>query len=197
MCFADLARHLCARRASSSQAEEAVQRLRHRLLTSDGVSPPRLLTYAGRGDLRAWVRVAAVRTWLNLERETARERSKPADEVLADRAVGDLELEFLKGSYRESFHRAFLESLAALPADERLVLKMHYLDKASMEEIGRVVGAHRITVLRRLERTRAQLAEDTKQRLSARHQLSGAEVESMLRLIQSHLDLSLQSALER
>lgn len=196
-CFRDLVSHLCARRASPSQAEEAVQRLRHRLLAAGPeASAGRLLSYSGRGDLRAWVRVAALRTWLNLERETARERAQPSDDLLVDRAAGDLELEFLKGAYRESFHRAFLEALAGLPADERLMLKMHYLDKASMEEIGRIVGAHRITVLRRLERTREQLASDTKRRLSERHQLTGTEVESLLRLIQSRLDLSLRHAFE-
>ena len=194
-CFRDLASHLRARRASPSQAEEAVQRLRHRLLVADERQGPRLLTYGGRGDLRAWVRVAALRTWLNLERETSRERGSSDDE-LARHATSDLELEFLKGTYRDSFHRAFLEVLSELPASERLVLKLHYLDRIGMEEIGRLLGVHRLTVLRRLERTRQLLAETTKERLASQLRLSGTEVESLLRLIQSRFDMSLRSAFE-
>lgn len=194
-CFRELASHLMARRASPSQAEEAVQRLRHRLLVPDGPQGARLLTYGGRGDLRAWVRVAALRTWLNLERETSRQRGTRDDE-LVEQATSDLELEFLKGTYRESFHRAFLEVLGELPASERLVLKLHYLDRIGMEEIGRLLGVHRLTVLRRLERTRQLLADTTKERLAAQLRLSGTEVESLLRLIQSRLDVSLRSAFE-
>lgn len=194
-CFANLTRHLMARRASQSQAEEAVQRLRHRLLVTDASEPARLLTYGGRGDLRAWVRVAALRTWLNLERETGRERGTRETE-LVENATSDLELEFLKGTYRESFHRAFLEVLGELPASERLVLKLHYLDRIGMEEIGRILGVHRLTVLRRLERTRQLLAESTKERLASQLRLSGTEVESLLRLIQSRLDISLRAAFD-
>lgn len=192
-CFTDLTRHLMARRASASQAEEAVQRLRHRLLVPAANEPARLLGYGGRGELRAWVRVAALRTWLNLERETSRERGS-REEELVEHAASDLELEFLKGTYRESFHRAFLEVLGELPASERLVLKLHYLDRIGMEEIGRIIGVHRLTVLRRLERTRQVLAEATKERLASQLRLSGTEVESLLRLIQSRLDVSLRAA---
>lgn len=195
-CLRDVPRHLQARRASAAQAEEAVQRLRHHLLLPSGGRPPRLLDYAGRGELRGWVKVAAVRNWLNLERETRREHVGVSDDRLVDQAAGDLELDFLKGSFRESFHRAFLAAVAALPGEERLVLKMYYLDRATMEDIGRVVGAHRITVLRRLERTRAWLADETKRRIAHEHALSGTEVESLVRLIQSRLDVSLRHAFE-
>lgn len=195
-CMRDLSAHLSARRASPSQADEAVQRLRHHLLLARGPAGSRLLTYAGRGDLRAWVRVAALRTWLNLERETKRSRGVQAEDTLADQAASDLELEFMKGTYRESFHRAFLEVLGELPAAERLTLKLHYLDRLSMEEIGRILGVHRLTVLRRLERTREQLSVTTKDRLQSQLRLSGTEVESLLLLIQSRLDLSLRVAFE-
>lgn len=196
-CMRDLSTHLTARRASPSQADEAVQRLRHHLLLSRGEAGSRLHLYGGRGDLRAWVRVAALRMWLNLERETSRERGAPAEDQLADQAAGDLELEFLKGTYRESFHRAFLEVLGELPASERLVLKLHYLDRLGMEEIGRILGVHRLTVLRRLERTRETLSNTTKDRLATQLRLSGTEVESLLRMIQSRLDLSLRHAFEQ
>jgi RNA polymerase sigma-70 factor, ECF subfamily len=196
-CFADLANVLRARRAEPAQAEEVVQRLRHRLLVAEPGERTRIMTYAGRGELRAWVRVAAVRAWLNMKRETPRHETSSSDmeEVLVAEASSDLELELLKGKYRELFRRVFLEAVDALAPGTRLLLKLHYLDKLSMDEVGKVLGVHRLTVLRRLERARQELSEGTKERLEVELRLAPPDVESLLRLIQSRLDVSLQHAL--
>ncbi|MCL2726154.1 MAG: hypothetical protein FWD69_17150 [Polyangiaceae bacterium] len=193
-CFADLSRVLRARRAEPAHAEEAVQRLRHRLLVAEPGRCARILTYAGRGELRAWVRVAAVRAWLNMKREAPLGTASPEDAFVTE-ATSDLELEFLKGKYRELFRRVFLETVAALAPGTRLLLKLHYLDRLSMEEVGKVIGVHRLTVLRRLERARLELSEGTKERLEQELRLAPPEVESLLRMIQSRLDVSLQQAL--
>ncbi|MBX3213281.1 MAG: sigma-70 family RNA polymerase sigma factor [Labilithrix sp.] len=195
-CFADLANVLRARRAPPAEAEEAVQRLRHRLLVAEPGQRARILTYAGRGELRAWVRVAAVRAWLNLKRETPLANTGPSvEDALVTEATSDLELELLKGKYRDLFRRVFLETVEALAPGTRLLLKLHYLDRLSMEEVGKVLGVHRLTVLRRLERARHELSEGTKERLEVELRLAPPEVESLLRLIQSRLDVSLQHAL--
>jgi RNA polymerase sigma-70 factor (ECF subfamily) len=195
-CFADLPNILRARRADAAQADEVVQRLRHRLLVPEPGQRSRILTYGGRGDLRAWVRVAAVRTWLNMKRESPRQDSGPSvEDVLVTEATSDLELELLKGKYRELFRRVFLEAVDALAPGTRLLLKLHYLDRLAMEEVGKVLGIHRLTVLRRLERARHELSEGTKERLETELRLAPPEVESLLRLIQSRLDVSLQQAL--
>lgn len=196
-CFADLHAILRARRADPAEAEEVVQRVRHRLLVPEPGEPSRILTYGGRGELRAWVRVAAVRTWLNMKRENpvGAATAESAEDVLVDQAAGDLELELLKGKYRETFRRVFLEALDALEPSTRLLLKLHYIDRLAMEEVGKVLGVHRLTVLRRLERARQELSEGTKERLEVELRLAPTEVDSLLRLIQSRLDVSLQTAL--
>jgi len=193
-CFADLAGLLRSRRADPAEADEVVQRLRHRLLVPNAPGEPtRILGYGGRGELRAWVRVAAVRAWLNLKRESPRHEAPETD--LVAEASSDLELEILKGKYKEIFDRVFLETVAALAPGTRLLLKLHYLDRLGMEEVGKVLGVHRLTVLRRLERARQELSEGTKERLEAELRLAPPDVESLLRLIQSRLDVSLQHAL--
>jgi RNA polymerase sigma-70 factor, ECF subfamily len=192
-CFSDLAAVLRARRADAAEADEIVQRVRDRLLVAPPGETPRILSYAGRGDLRAWVRIAAVRTWLNAKRET--KRTESTDDALAEMASSDLELEILKGKYREVFRRVFLEAVAHLEPPTKLLLKLHYLDRLSMDEVGKILGVHRLTVLRRLERARQELAESTKERLETELRLAPPEVESLLRLIQSRLDVSLQNAL--
>lgn len=195
-CFSDLGSVLRARRAEPAQVDEVVQRLRHRLLVAEPGERTRILTYAGRGDLRAWVRVAAVRDWLNMKRETPRhEASVDPEDALVNEASSDLELELLKGKYRDLFRRVFLEAVDALAPSTRLLLKLHYLDRLSMDEVGKVLGVHRLTVLRRLERARQELSEGTKERLESELRLTPPDVESLLRLIQSRLDVSLQQAL--
>ena len=195
-CFADLANVLRARRAPPAQADEVVQRLRHRLLVAEPGQRTRIMTYAGRGELRAWVRVAAVRAWLNMKREMPLANDGPSvEDALVTEATTDLELELLKGKYREHFRRAFLQAVDALAPGTRLLLKLHYLDRLSMEEVGKVLGVHRLTVLRRLERARHELSEGTKERLEVELRLAPPEVESLLRMIQSRLDVSLQHAL--
>ncbi len=197
VCFSDLVNILRARRAAPAQAEEVVQRVRHRLLVAEPGARTRIMTYAGRGELRAWVRVAAVRAWLNMKRERPLVGAdlRDEEEALVTEATSDLELEILKGKYRELFRRVFLEAVDALAPGTRLLLKLHYLDRLSMEEVGKVLGVHRLTVLRRLERARHELSEGTKERLEAELRLAPPEVESLLRLIQSRLDVSLQHAL--
>lgn len=194
-CFADLDKILRARRADAAESEEVVQRLRHRLLVAGPGEPPRILTYSGRGELRAWVRVAAVRAWLNMKRESPKHEVAQASDALVDEASTDLELELLKGKYRELFRRVFLQAVEALGPSTRLLLKLHYIDRLSMEEVGKILGVHRLTVLRRLERVRQELSESTKERLEVELRLSAPDVESVLRLIQSRLDVSLQQVL--
>ena len=204
-CFADLGHLLRARRADPGHIDEVIQRLRDRLLVAEPGSTPRILGYQGRGDLRAWVRVVAIRTWLNMKRERADGFGRAGgggrvegniEDVLAAEAGTDLELELLKGKYRELFRRCFAESVQALASGTRLLLKLHYLDKLSMEDVGKVLGVHRLTVLRRLERARAELSEGTKERLEMALSLARSDVDSVLRMIQSHLDVSLERALQ-
>ena len=195
-CFSDLANILRARRVEPAQADEVIQRLRHRLLIAEPGEPAKILTYAGRGALRAWIQVAAVRAWLNMKREAkTRNENSSVDDAFVTEATNDLELDLLKGKYRELFRRVFLEAVDALAPGTRLLLKLHYLDRLSMDEVGKVLGIHRLTVLRRLERARHELCEGTKERLEVELRIAPTDVESLLRLIQSRLDVSLQHAL--
>jgi len=49
-----------------SHLQEIKQQLRQRLFVHAGDQPPRIAQYSGRGELRSWIRVAAVRSAINL-----------------------------------------------------------------------------------------------------------------------------------
>ncbi len=176
-------------------AAEVVQSLRDRLLVPDEDGRAKIGDFTGRGGLGAWLRVAAVRVALNLERSKKREVPLDEDRVLAERAAGDLEIDHLKRQYRLEFREAFTAALEALEARSRNLLRQHYLDGLTMEAIGALYHVHRITVVRWMEQARRALAKETRRELGARLRATPRELESILRLIESQLDVSLRAFL--
>lgn len=180
-----------------TDAAEVLQLLRHRLLVPDADGRVRIGEYAGRGSLRAWLRVAAVRVALNLHRGRRRERPLEEDRELANRAAGDLEITDLKTRYRREFKEAFSAALLTLAVRDRNLLRQHYLDGLTMETIAPLYRVHRITIVRWMERARAALGKATRHELGSRLQVERTELESILRLIDSQLEMSVRAFLER
>jgi RNA polymerase sigma-70 factor (ECF subfamily) len=172
-------------------AAEIVQSLRDRLLVGDAAQGPRISQYDGRGDLRSWLRVAAVRQALMLVRKQRREI--PMREGLdAHLASDDPEIGYLKNLYRAEFAAAFRAAAEALEARDRNLLRYHYLDGLTLEQMAAVNGVHRATVARWLAAARETLVNDTQRRLRERIPGSETEIESLLRLVRSELDLSVR-----
>jgi RNA polymerase sigma-70 factor (ECF subfamily) len=176
---------------SSADAEDAVQSLRMALLVGDGVSGPKLLAYAGKGELSRWVRVAATRMWLNRKRAVKREVSDE-DVLMSEEAPMDAQLAGMKAAYREAFAEAFKTALRGLEPKERILLRQHHLDGLTMEQMGVLHGVHRLTVLRWIERVREKLATETRASMAAKLSLRDAEMNSVMRLIQSQMHVSLR-----
>jgi RNA polymerase sigma-70 factor (ECF subfamily) len=173
-----------------AEASEIAQVLRDRLLVQAKIGD-----FTGRGDLRAWLRVAGVRIALNLERKKRREVALPDDHALEDRAALDLELQHLKGRYRREFKQAFSAALAVLEPRARNLLRQHYLDGLTMDAVARLYRVHRITVVRWMNEARTALARETRRELSARMRVDKRELESILRLIESQIEVTFRAFL--
>lgn len=174
--------------------DEVKGRLRHRLLWDQ---PPRIGEYSGRGDLVRWLRVVAVRQTLNLVRQRPKEIPVPDDDLLATPAAGsDPELSYLRRRYADEFKEILQEGLTALSAEERRLLRHRYLDGMQGIEIATLYRIHPSTVSRRLDRARARLLTHTRKCLRERLGLGGREMESLLGLVRSRLDLSIRRLLE-
>jgi RNA polymerase sigma-70 factor (ECF subfamily) len=87
--------------------------------------------------------------------------------------------------------------LARLPVDERNLLRFHFIDGLSLTQIATLRGVHQSTVSRLLARTRKDVLEGI--RLGFRTMFADAEDEfsSVIRLVQSQLDVSIEQALGR
>lgn len=175
---------------------EVRQQLREKLLASEGGRLPKVAEYQGQGPLVAWLRAAAVRRALNLRRSAER-RARAEEEALAEDAVpaGDVEAEYLRRRHREDFQAALAEALAALPVRERTVLRLHVVEGLSLERIGAMYRTHKSTVSRWVARAREEVLAHARERLAERLRLSPTELHSLLRAVQSHLDLSLPGLL--
>jgi RNA polymerase sigma-70 factor (ECF subfamily) len=184
-------------RARASLAEEVIDRLRMHLFVGDGKRPPAVLDFAGRGNLKGFLKVTAVREILRLRRHEQRETSLEAEDLSLLVPAVDPVLEKLKQTYRQQFSACFVEALADLSARERTLLCYNVLDRLSIDQIGALYRVHRATAARWLDRIRSRLAKDTEERLGQVLAISGTEVASIIRLVRSQLNVSLQRILSQ
>jgi RNA polymerase sigma-70 factor (ECF subfamily) len=197
MYFGEVDAALLDAKVAADQIDEIKQILRERFFVGKGDRPPSITGYSGRGTLRAWVRISAMREvyraggaqkrWVQLE-----------DEGLARVAAldDDPELGFLKKRYRAVFKEAFGEAMAELTPRQRNVLRHSYIDNMSIDQIGQLYNVHRSTTARWLVQTRELLLEGTRRVLRSRLNMSSDESQDLFRLIESRLDVSIRTLLK-
>jgi RNA polymerase sigma-70 factor, ECF subfamily len=174
------------------QLSDAQQMLREKLFVSKDGKPPKISEYSGQGPLRVWVRVAAMRMLQNLVVRGPKE--KPLEgELLAEvpAAANDPELEHMRQLYRSEFKQAFGQAVAALGLNDRILLHQRFVGQLSLEELAAAYDVHVNTVGRWLSRARQTLEAGIRGALSARLQVSETQFRSILRLVQSQLDVTL------
>lgn len=176
---------------------EVKQRLRRALLVPEG-GPARLVGFTGRGALRSWVRVLAVHEASAMLRAT-RPHLAVAEDRLADLASAGAppDLEYLRRTYRPQFERAFRAAIQTLPPRDRTLLRQHFLDGVHINQLGALYRVHRATIGRWLERARDQVLAATRAHLMEHLDVPRGEIESILRLVLSQLDLDVRPLLAR
>jgi RNA polymerase sigma-70 factor (ECF subfamily) len=183
-------------RVSPAVADEARQVVRDLLFVGREDRPPAIASYAGKGDLRGWTRVVAMRELLKLRARDAKEVPIGDDALLdALSPADDPELEILRAQYREVFARCFRDALARLPAKDRALLRHLLIDGFSLDVIGTMYSVHRATAARWVASARQDLLDGTKAQLAKELALSSDEVDSVIRVVRSRLDLSVERLL--
>jgi RNA polymerase sigma-70 factor (ECF subfamily) len=183
-------------RASVDQAEEIHAELRRILLVDEPARRAALREYAGRGDLRGYLRVMATRALIRAinrgRREIAVDDAEFFDRMLPD---DDPELSILRAQYRETVDAALRAALERLDARSRALLRYQLIDGWSIDQVGKLYGVHRATAARWLAEAREVLGAAIRAELAARLQISAGEVDSIVRLVQSRVDMSLERLL--
>jgi RNA polymerase sigma-70 factor (ECF subfamily) len=181
-------------RLPGGAADEIKQALRADLLVGPDA---KILDYAGRGELAAWLRVTATRRALTLARRAGREES--LDELLLDHwpdaATPDPERKHLRATYTAELKTAIREAFAALEVRQRNLLRQHILDELTIDDLARLYRVHRATCARWLADARADLGRGTRKRLVAVLGLPADGVDSLLRFLDSDIELSISRIL--
>lgn len=191
-----LARTLGKMRLSPSELDEVKQLVREKLLVRDATGRARVEEYAGRGRLMGLVQVVATREALGLLRRAKRE-IVATDDDLAEPVVGakDPGTVMLVGRYREAFRAAFADAVGRLTPRQRNLLRMHLLGGVTLEQLSAIHGAHRATIVRWLRDAREEVLTATKAHLRAALHVRADELESLMGLAQSRLDVSIERLL--
>lgn len=182
---------------SPAFADDVRQEAYRRLLVGEE-GPGKLVDYTGRGALGAFIRVFATRLARKMKRRKAEAggHDEPAPEMLQAPDL-DPEVALLRRRYAKEFSDAFRAVLATLEPDERNVLKLHYIDGLSIEEVGTAYRVSRATAARWLAKAKQRVTDETQRVLAERLGPSAPGAASLFGLVRSQLDASLMNYLRR
>jgi RNA polymerase sigma-70 factor, ECF subfamily len=122
----------------------------------DGKRNSPLASYSGRGSLLGWLRTTLAQRHVDHYRRSHRESSLDTLDVPAPASsTSSTPTELARVTH------AVARTLAALPADDRLLLSSYFLDRQTLLQIARVLHVHEATISRRLKR----LITDLRKRL--------------------------------
>ena len=170
--------------------DEVRQRVRIKQLLG---AQPGLSRYCGRCSLGGWVRATAVRVACDVA--THREEVIPeAQSDLVDvwGAFDDgPEARTIKNFYRPRLTRALEESLAALDARAKTLLRLQVIDQLSIDAIGATFGVHRATAARWLAAIRRRVLDDLRARVALNWGASTSDLRELLVVLRDEIDLNL------
>ncbi len=179
--------------ASPETCDEVEQRVFEMVLLGER---PQLLGYTGKGSLGGWIRTIAIRTCrrtLGLERQHAGE-ARDLDGLASPNE--DVEIGYLKERYREQFRDAFLGAASELSERQRNILRQQHRDGLSIDALAQLYKVHRATAARWAASARLALLDGTKNRLRHAIGVDTQDFKSILRLVQSQLDVGIDTLLD-
>jgi RNA polymerase sigma-70 factor (ECF subfamily) len=170
--------------------DETRQQLRAMLFVDQGGRGPLLARYDGRGALRRWVRVVATRE-AGKTRRADLAATPVDDDALFDAVVpaSDPRVSAVKRDAAVAFKAAFVAALGELERRDRTVLRLHLIDGLTIDEIAPVFEVHRATIARWITAAKEHVLAGTRKRLGEQLRLDRDEVDSLIRLVQSRIEL--------
>jgi RNA polymerase sigma-70 factor (ECF subfamily) len=172
--------------------EETEQRTSIMILVGDP-DQPAIARYQGRGTLKSWVRSIAIRTGRRLAGTRDGGGDHDLEQVdLAALNIHDPELALLRERYREQAHAALVAAVAALTERQRNVLRQYYLDNLTIDQLAALYRVDRATTARWVIAARTDVLTGIRTELAAALGANTDEIDSILRLVRSQLELSLR-----
>jgi RNA polymerase sigma-70 factor, ECF subfamily len=184
-----------ARDLSIEGSKDLRQSLLESLLVGRHESGPKLANYSGKGNLRSWLWTIVFRESLRLKAHRFREEEfEEGIENGLNLGDSDPEIRQIKAECRAAFRRAFRIAVKRLDEDARILLRNWVYDGLTFEEVAKMMGQGRSTVVRRVREIRSSLLKNTLLEMGRDLSLKRSEVESMMRELNSRLEASLSDA---
>ncbi|WP_394842220.1 hypothetical protein LZC95_34715 [Pendulispora brunnea] len=173
---------------------EIQQRVRERLYLGrqDSAPSPKIAEYSGRGALGGWLRVVATRTALNHLRDKEPKSGQLRDEFAAP---SDPELAYVHACAQDLFCDAFKRALMDLASNERAMLRLHYIDGLTMDQLSHLYKTPRSTIARRVAEVRRRILETTERLLRDERRMSPSAAASVIRRAQSQFEITMTQML--
>lgn len=180
-------------RPDPGELDDIRQEVRRLLLV--GGPDARLRSVTGRGDLRALIRLMALRAGISLRRKSARDPLIDADliELVDDRESPALGL--ARAQHRRMLSDALARAVAGLPAKQRAVLKLHCLDGVGLAQLATMHRVDRSTISRWIVRARRAVLAATRRHL-AEAGVANDHFDSFIDVLRSNFELSLRRMLD-
>ncbi|MFT3699740.1 MAG: sigma-70 family RNA polymerase sigma factor [Kofleriaceae bacterium] len=181
---------LRALRVPDHLAADLAQDVRAKLFV-DG----KIATFSGRAALASWLRTIVTRAAV----AAMKKRSiTPADDDALD-ALPDSndtpQQQYFRAHYHSDFKSAFEAALASLTDQQRELLRQRFVEGVALEVIGERYNVHKTTAFRWLEEAQVALNKRTQNAFQLRTRATVSEMRSILRLVESNIELSLRRVL--
>lgn len=183
--------------ATGHPIEDLLQIVRERLFVAVGDTGGLIAQYAGRGPLSRWLRITALRTGLNATRRKLDHAVAIGPDVSAiGEALADPELEYFRTKYGAAFRDAFYDAIGGVSPRERTLLRLTVGDGLTVREVGRIYQIHFTTAAKWVRDARDALVARTRETLQTRLGITTRELDSIIALVASGIDVSVLRALQ-
>jgi RNA polymerase sigma-70 factor (ECF subfamily) len=188
--------------ASSIWAE--LHGLRH---DKDGKLKTKLSYFSGRGSLAGWLRAVVSQLAIDEYRKQSKlvqvEETREFENLASESSEksennqlvahsDDPEQIFSEKQTQKDVSEALKQAVAALDAEDKLILKLYYFDDLKLKDIGAVLGFHEATASRKLVRVQAEIRKSVEKILKTHHGWSETEVKRYLSETASKLGVNLE-----
>jgi RNA polymerase sigma-70 factor, ECF subfamily len=184
----------CASRVSlpEAPADELALNTREQLFVPDADGrPAKLARYSGTGPLKRWLQVLVTRVGLTMQRRARRGGMRRVAEDALELLPGGMtspETEALRQRFAEPFRLALRDALATLSAEDRNLLRFHFVDGLGLDRLAPLLGVHRATAARRLARAKETVLDATRDLMRERVGLGDSEFASVVGLLLSRAE---------
>lgn len=173
----------------------------------DGKLKTKLSYYSGRGSLAGWLRAVVSQLaidgfrkqskFVQIEenREFENLANESAEKSENDRLVAHSDTPeeiFSEKQTQKDVSEALKQAIAALEAEDKLILKLYYFEDLKLKDIGAALGFHEATASRKLVRIQTEIRKSVEKILKNQHGWSEEEVKRYLSETASKLGINFE-----